>query len=239
VPTEKAVKTYIGSVVLDTTGIGVRIASIIDDTSKYINRYDTAAWAAQILQRVTADDTAGIGTRIASIIDDTFKYVNRYDTATWATGLLYRSKAQHDTAGIGARISANDDDIVGLQTTTGNLNDTILVMVRATDDTLTSTEVKSGYIFAINRNLNGFNLAQVEAFSPGNGNGTAAVKVYRLRGGTLQTVTSTGADISGTATVDTDYDDVITGDYYDFGYKETGATSYTIAVDVYLKFVRP
>jgi hypothetical protein len=112
-------------------------------------------------------------------------------------------------------------------------------MVRATDDTLTSTEVKSGYIFAINRNLNGFNLAQVEAFSPGNGNGTAAVNVYRLRGGALQTVTSTGADISGTATIDTDYDDVLTGDYYDFGYKETGATSYTIAVDVYLKFVRP
>jgi hypothetical protein len=87
--------------------------------------------------------------------------------------------------------------------------------------------------------LNGLNLVQVEALSPGEGNGTTAVKVYRLRGGGLVTVTSTGADINGTAIIDTDYDDVATSDYYDFGYKETGATSYTIAVDVYLKFVRP
>lgn len=120
-----------------------------------------------------------------------------------------------------------------------DIRDTILVAIRVTDDTLTSSEVKSGYIFGIDRELAGCTLIQVEALSPGNGNGAASIKVYRLRSGTVEPVTTAGADINGLATINTGADDVILGDYYDFGFLESGATTYTIAVDVYLKFVRP
>jgi len=119
------------------------------------------------------------------------------------------------------------------------VNDTIMVMINVTTDTLTSTADSTGWVLPINRTLNGCNLIYVEAFSSSNGNGTADIDVIRLRSAAIDNVTSTGADISGVATINTDNDDVITGDYYNFTFKETGATTYTIGVDVYLKFLRP
>ena len=120
------------------------------------------------------------------------------------------------------------------------INDTILVMIRVTDDTLSATADSSGWIFPIGLALNGCTLISVEAYSPGEGTGgTAYIGVLRKRSGTIENVTSTGADIGGTATINTAYDDVATADYYNFTFRETGASPNTIAVDAYLKFLRP
>jgi hypothetical protein len=120
------------------------------------------------------------------------------------------------------------------------INDTILVMVRVTDDTLETVVDSSGWILPINRTLNGCTLIQVEAFSPGEGTGgTAYIGVIRKRSGSVENVTSTAADIGGTAVINTAYDDVATNDYYNFTFRETGASPNTIAADVYLKFLRP
>jgi len=120
------------------------------------------------------------------------------------------------------------------------VNDTVIVMIRVTDDTLTTSEVYAGYILPFSTAFNGWQLVEVLAYSPGEGTGgTAAVNVYRLRGGSRETVTDSGADIGGSASIDDNYDDIETGDYYDFGYVETGASPNTIAVDVYLKLIRP
>jgi len=119
------------------------------------------------------------------------------------------------------------------------LDDTVVVVIYVTDDTTAAAEVKTGYIFPIGREISGCNLVKVEAFSPDNGGGTVALKVYRRRGVTVTTVTSSGADVDGLAAIDPDYDDVVTSDFYDFGYAEAGTADFTIGLFCYLTFVRP
>lgn len=265
VPTEKAVKTYVDAQIgVSPTSLRVSIDSLGDTTAVHNTRIkanltlinshttsitnlnDSISKHTDTLQshnnRLKVLESGGMGFDVTLLQDtqpDTVVTANKDSLSYYVIDLDEVKDSLHTHAN-----KSTLDDITSPFTTAKNtrlegINDTILVMVRVTDDTLTSTEVFSGYILPIGRTLNGCNLIQAEAFSPGNGDGTAAIKIYRMRSAARETVTTTGADINSTATIDTGFDDVQTGDYYDFGFKETGAAAYTVAVDMYLKFLRP
>lgn len=248
IPSAKAVKEFVVDTVSNMIHDSIvtmtaSIASLSDSVYKHtdtLQLHDNRLKAMELIDhthsnKAILDATTASFTTTLSTAISTATSVN--SSQTTSIGILNDSLHWHDNKEVLDSITSPFTD--EKDTRLMGVNDTILIMLRVTDDTLTSSEVKVGYILPINRTLNGCNLISVEAFSPHVGDGTASVNVYRYRSGSLELVTSTGASINGTATINTLFDDVTTGDYYDFGYSESGATTYTVSVDVYLKFLRP
>jgi len=244
--TEYGVKTYVntvlgtGSVVTD---LQVSVDSLADTTAVHNTRINALKAISHthtnitILNNITSAFTTAQATAISTATSTNTTQGDSIVLHNIRIKAVETAKHSHTNKSTLDLVTSayKDADSVRLR----EINDTILVVIRVTDTTLISTEKFSGYILPIGRDIAGFELVQLEAFSPGNGNGTASIKAYRLRGGTEIEVTPVGADINGTATIEGTADDVAVGDYYQFGCKETGTTPYSIAVDVYLKFVRP
>jgi DNA phosphorothioation-dependent restriction protein DptG len=114
------------------------------------------------LDATTASFTTAINTTISSHTDSISKHTDTLQVHNTRLQVLEDSTHTHSNKTILDATTASFT--TAKDTRLSGVNDTILVMVRVTDDTLTSSEVKSGYIFPINRTLNGCNLVLVEAF---------------------------------------------------------------------------
>ena len=253
VPTEKAAKTYVDGKlsVADTTGFLTltdttynRVMTKVDfdlkltktDTTAFLTLTDTTY--NRVMTKVDSDlklaktDT----TAFLTVTDTTYNRVaNQWDIDNCeATDSLHNHANKGTLDGVTAAFTT------ALNTRLADINDTTVVVINITTDTLTSTEVYSGGIFPIGLELNGWRVYRAQAFSPNPGDGDQDIKAYRIRNlvGTGSAFI-TDMEIGGTGDIDTDYDDMVTGDYLNFGYKETGTSDYTIGVDVILTFIRP
>lgn len=255
VPTSKAVVDYIaltvpGLVNVDISGIRDTTSALWDSIGAHMTILSNhegrvAAMEAldhdhtnkSILDNITVAYTTAINSAITAYQDSTHRLTDTAGVHNLRLKALEILAHAHDNQAILDAITAAFT--TAAQTRLAGVNDTAMVILRVTEDTLTATVDSSGWIFPIPLELNGFELVSVQAYSPGNGNGTAAIEVFRRRSTTEVDVTSSGADINGTATINPVYNDIATGDYYSFGFSESGATIYTVAVDVFLKFLRP
>jgi flagellar motor protein MotB len=249
VPTEKAVKTYVGS----------QIGTAEDSLHNHANK--------GTLDAITNAFTTAKNNNLTEAHDSLHRHANKGTLDATTSAYTIAKDAIADEAGDSLHRHANKGTLdaltseptdslhhhankVTLDNTTASyttasatrladIRDTMALVINATTDTLTSTEVFSGGIFPIGLELNGWNVYRVQAFSPDEGDGNQSLKVYRIRGGATTTITSSGAAMNGTAVIDPLYDDMLTGDYLNFGFAETGTSDYTIGVDVIITFLRP
>ncbi len=118
------------------------------------------------------------------------------------------------------------------------LNDTIIIQIICTTDTLTVTPTSTGDVLAVSDDLNGCDLIKIEARSSQPGNGTVSVNAYRVRTEVPHIMTSTAASLLSDGTIDTTYDDLLDGDFIRLSFSEAGATDETVGVFAILTFVR-
>jgi hypothetical protein len=250
VPTEKAVKTYVGSQIgtaedslhnhankgtLDaitnafTTAKNNNLTEAHDSLHRHANKgtLDATTSAYTIAKDAIADEAG----------DSLHRHANK---GTLDALTSEPTDSLHHHANKGILDNTTVAFITSLNTRLADINDTAVLVINATVDTLTATEVYSGGIFPIGLELNGWNIYRAQAFSPDKGDGTQVIKVYRIRTpGSTGDAVVTSMGIGGTGTIDTDYDNMLAGDYLNFGYYESGTSNYTIGVDVIITFVRP
>jgi hypothetical protein len=128
--------------------------------------------------------------------------------------------------------AAQDDSITDLGTRITSLQNTIEfdsveVQLIIDNDTLPSTEISTGNIFAIPRRLGGYTLTEVTGYVSSAGDGISYAAIYRTRSGSTVNMTSSPAIVTSTtrtsATMNASYDDVLEGDWLSCKYYDTGS----------------
>ena len=156
--------------------------------------------------------------------------------------------AQPDTVNTGtAPNSGNGDNIRNAFTKVntndqflyGQYQDAITVVQVLITDTLAVATGETGYILAIGDALNGKNLIKVEAYW-GDSQGTAVptITVWRNRGGTEVSMTSSGATFTLDAVVNQSNDDVLASDRLELRWG-LGSGTPPYGLIVHLSFQRP
>jgi hypothetical protein len=186
----------------------------ISDTGNMLNTY--ARKLSPTFTGTPAAPTAAAGTNTTQIATTAFVIAN------------------HDTAGIGARIAATEDDIAAMK-------DTVEVQMIVTDSTLSNTELETGNIFVVSERLDGYILTRVKIYSPDINGGTITMDVYRTRT-TQVKMTSTAASLTSStntaAVVNASYDDVVEGDWIELKYTDNGVVL-SIGLNAVLTFKKP
>lgn len=145
-----------------------------------------------------------LGTYNQQIASTAFVYdkvVSILDTMDFGAGTI-KGSIDSGLVAIGAGV----DSITG-----GYLNQT--VQITCTYESSSTTPDSTGYILSIGSNLAGYNLVDMEAFySNSQGTAVPTIHAWRDRSGTRVAMTSTGANFTTDATIDTSNDDVAKGD---------------------------
>lgn len=260
-PTEKAVKTYVDAqagtptdslhwhsnldVLYNTTG-----TYTTTNATNFGEAYDSLHHHANmdVLYNTTGTYTTTNATNFGEAYDSLHHHANMdvlYNTTssyTTAKDALADEAADslHHHANMDVLYNTTASYTTAAATRLANIRDTVVVVINLTTDTLTSSEVYTGEVFPVGVFLNGGTVISIEAYTPDAGlGGTQFCRAYRVRSGASVEISDGAWYVGTTATINTDYDDLATGDYFNFGFYETGATTYSVGMDVVVTMLRP
>lgn len=109
-----------------------------------------------------------------------------------------------------------------------------------TTDTTSTSPNSTGYFIGVYDNIDGMNLVKVEALYAGSqGDMVLAADVWRNRSGVEAKMTTTGASFTSDATINSDYDDIATGDRLEIRWTYTGGTTAADGFMINLTFQEP
>ena len=191
----------------------------------------TTTLSSAISTATSTNSTQDSRLAIMEAIDHTHSNKTTLDLVTSA----YKDADSTNLASLLSRMTTAESNITAIK-------DSAEVQLVIDVDTLPSVEVNTGNIFVIGRRLDGYILTEATIYTAEAGDGTASATIYRLRGASQATMTSSAATVTAStrtnATINASYDDVQEGDWIQIGCSDTGTPTST-GLNAVLIFKKP